>query len=115
MARNDKVKLADALASATPEQRRVFVDLMKKKERFYGILTLIPVVNWIFGGLYIFTRNTRRYIQSNKQPGGLAMTIVALWCLLIPPMIVTKIAGMTEGIQNKVLGVAAELKTWHYE
>lgn len=112
-----KVYLADALNGSTEEQIDEFLKAMKKKELIYGLLTIIPGVNWITGAFFIFIHNTIRVIESNghKQPGGFVSICAAIWSWLLPPLVVGFILNrLPEGAQNGILGVNSLLKQYHY-
>lgn len=118
MAKKRKVTLLDALNGSTDEEYEEFVVAMKKKRKLYWILALIPVVNWIFGGVLIFTRNTIRVVESRgrKQPGGVVNLLIGIWSWLLFPIVVGWILGkLPEGAQNKILGVDKLLENYHYE
>ena len=114
-----KVKFYDALAGSTEEELDEFVRVMKKREKIWLILALIPFVNWIFGAFFIRCHNAIRIVSSRgrKQEGGLLNLLIGIWSLIIFPIIMHWIINLLpERFETGViLGVNKLLDQYEYQ
>ena len=118
MAKKRKVKFWDAIAGSTEEELDEFVEVIKKRQKIWLILALIPFVNWFFAAFFIRSYNTTKVIASRgrKEPGGLIPLLIGIWAWLLGPFLIGLLLDkMPEAFDNNVvLGCGELLKKYHY-
>lgn len=101
------VSFYDWVGDATEEEFQVMLAKAKQKRLIYFFLALIPFVNWVTGGLYIFSDNTVRFMKTRgRQQGEASFTgkVIMVWSFILPAIIVVLLCSKINSLGHLVLG-----------
>lgn len=91
---------------ASEEEIAALKKVTEKKFKFWLLISLIPVLNWITMGFAIFCYNNLSIIKSRGRSNGndLFRLILMIYALFIPPIFIVNLCAKFEKLGTKVLG-----------
>lgn len=101
-----KMSFAEWSNGASEAELKELEKTISKRFKVFGLISLIPFVNFITMGCAIFCYNNLSYLKSRGRTTGndLFRGILVLYAFIIPPLIVVQACTCIRPLGNKVLG-----------